>query len=589
MTNRYVSNSTANGWSVGVDSGAGDSTASPWLTLEYAIANMTAGDTVTVNDGVYTHASSFFLINKYGTFQPLNSRAVTLRANGAQTQVAQITAAGANTLALGAFIIDGQGTATYGIQCTGTGLATYTLSGTWFKDCINDGFYQYLAKTITNFIGVKATGAMAYSGIRMVAHTDSAALVTVDGYEFDLTAQAQGNGGALYLQANAAGPVAIVRNLSGNVESSAACAVIHVRNYKCIIEGDGVRRISKSGSGFGALVWVNPYNYVKAPNPIIRRIVGDHNGSGSSGYLILVGGDAAAEDQNNCADDPIITECDVNGHGIASCHGIIVGWQRPGSVTRNRVRGTRYSLIQKGCHTQLVKACTASGTGLTCAGVSGPDFTKLKIGALVVGTGITAGTTVSAIASATSLTLSAVATSSNATLEFSDPDAPAGLWYDNDLEDGVTNANGGHTYNKGSSNAVFALNRIKINTGHLANAFYVGKDDAGLIATRTYLAANTVYGWGAAATYVALIGSGSDASPATAMFNNYLFDAGVSGTPWTYGATTYATLALWAAANELSYRNVTPTSSDKWFWRESYRQAAAAIKTPSTALLSQFV
>jgi len=587
MTNRYVSNSTANGWAVGSDSGAGTSAAAPWLTLEYAISNMTAGDTVIVNDGVYTHASAFFLVNKYGTIRPLNYRAVILLANGAQTNVVELTAAGANTLSFNNFVIDGQATSTYCVQCTGTGSATYNLDGCWFRDGVNDGYYQYLAKNIVSFVGCKATGAMAYSGIRLINHTDPAARIVIDGLELDMTAQAQASGGGVYLQANAAGPSALVRNVFGNVASTANCAPIHIRNYKVVVEGDGKRRISRSGSGSGPLVWINPYNYIKAPNPVIRRIVGDNNSSAATGYLIMVGTDTPDETANNCCDDPIITECDVNGHGIASAHGIVVCWQRPGSVTRNRIRGARYSLLQKGCGSTIVKACTATGTALACAGASGPNFSNLKIGSSIVGTGITAGTTVTSITSATAITLSQAATSSNVTLEFSDPDAPAGLWYDNDLEEGVTNSSGGHCYNKGSSNAVFALNRIKINTGHLANAFEVGADDAGMIATKTNVIANTIESWGAAASHMALVGSGSDASPATFILNNYWLEAGVTGTPWSYGGTTYATLSLWAASRELSYRNASPITSDYKFWKQAYLQALPALEMPTPGILAQ--
>lgn len=592
MATRYASNSATNGFGAGVASGAGDTPATAW-TLEYALSTLADGDDLIVNDGTYTHATYWqWTSARSGSIRPLTARGVTLRATGAQTKVFNIDAGNGYTKTIGAFVIDGQTVCTTAAGCAGANTGRYIFDGTWLKDCVEDGYYQYLTNNKLEFLNVKVTGAMTYSGIRVANHTTAGASVKVDGYEFDLTGTTQANGGALYAQANAAGATLFARGFSGNVASNAANAVIHIRGgYQTVIEGDKNKKITRSGSGAGALVWINPYNYIKAHNPIIRGIVGENNTSGTAGYLIIVGSDGPSADQSNCADDPIITDCDVRAAAnVTSCHGIVVGWQKPGSVTRNRVRGTRYSLLPKGCGTTLVRQCTATGAALVCTGTAGSTFAALKIGAVVMGTGVAAGTTVLDINSATSLTLSQAATSSNVTLEFSDPDASAALWYDNDLEEGQPNgANGGHTYNKGSSNVVFALNRIKITAASAANAFLVAKDDAGLLATKTTHIANTIYASGVAATVIATVGSGTDASPGTFYWNNYRLDGGVSGTPWAYQGTTYATSVLWGAAREMTYRDAIPTDSDQTFWRTAYKDALPAMKRAGFALLNSAV
>ena len=56
-------------------------------------------------------------------------------------------------------------------------------------------------------------------------------------------------------------------------------------------------------------------------------------------------------------------------------------------------------------------------------------------------------------------------------------------------------------------------------------------------------------------------------SDAEFLFNDYDL-AGVSGTPFNYQASTYATLALWSAAQELSAQSAAAGAADKNFWNK---------------------
>jgi hypothetical protein len=52
--------------------------------------------------------------------------------------------------------------------------------------------------------------------------------------------------------------------------------------------------------------------------------------------------------------------------------------------------------------------------------------------------------------------------------------------------------------------------------------------------------------------------------------NNYYFAGGVTGTPWSINGTGYATFTAWQAAQELTARQVDPTSLNTQFHKNSY-------------------
>lgn len=84
MTTYYVSNSTANGKSVGHDTTGNGSDSLPWLTVSKALSVCTGGETVLINDGTYPEAteSNRFALRKTNTstvtVQPWFSGTVTI-------------------------------------------------------------------------------------------------------------------------------------------------------------------------------------------------------------------------------------------------------------------------------------------------------------------------------------------------------------------------------------------------------------------------------------------------------------------------------------------------------------------------------
>jgi len=74
-------------------------------------------------------------------------------------------------------------------------------------------------------------------------------------------------------------------------------------------------------------------------------------------------------------------------------------------------------------------------------------------------------------------------------------------------------------------------------------------------------------------TKATLVDVGSDAE---FLFNDYDID-GVSGTPFAYTASTYATLALWIAAQELTGQSFAAGTADRNFWAKISAQSPNAL------------
>jgi hypothetical protein len=89
MPTLHVSKTATNGYGVGNDTTGDGSKASPYLTITKAFITAAAnGDSILVNDGIYTE-SGFLNPTKTGlTLSPENDGAVTIKsANGADTRI----------------------------------------------------------------------------------------------------------------------------------------------------------------------------------------------------------------------------------------------------------------------------------------------------------------------------------------------------------------------------------------------------------------------------------------------------------------------------------------------------------------------
>lgn len=102
----YVSQTATNGYSVGVDANDGKTKGTPKLSVSEAVKVANAGDTIIVNDGVYTNTKTL-VVNKAMTLKPENDHTVTLKVADGQARVITLTGDGAKEL--GAFILEATG------------------------------------------------------------------------------------------------------------------------------------------------------------------------------------------------------------------------------------------------------------------------------------------------------------------------------------------------------------------------------------------------------------------------------------------------------------------------------------------------
>lgn len=152
---------------------------------------------------------------------------------------------------------------------------------------------------------------------------------------------------------------------------------------------------------------------------------------------------------------------------------------------------------------------------------------------------------------------------------------------DNDIID-PTSSQSGCIRSKGTSELHVAGNRIRMSAGHI-NPIAVDQDPTGpTLSTGATFIGNVLYS-PVEMTTAAVVGTGSDASSATFLLNDYIAPT-FGASAFRYGGTTYATPALWGAAREATYFNSTDaTTSDGKFWKDSYepmKDAALAATYP---------
>lgn len=164
MATYYVSKSNDNSCVVGSDSNNGTSRTSPWLTLAKVSASAADGDTIYVNNGVYTDAelggSNVFSLNTTKSLKmyPLQDYAVTLQSTAASAQIVSLTGTATNEMIFGKFVIDAEipgAPGTYQPTCmvipNTAGDCTLTLAGTKFKNAATQNILNSRRRGIMNF------------------------------------------------------------------------------------------------------------------------------------------------------------------------------------------------------------------------------------------------------------------------------------------------------------------------------------------------------------------------------------------------------------------------------------------------------
>jgi len=364
MTTYYVSSTADNGYAVGNDSNSAaqaQSKATPWLTVQGAIANasVVSTDTIIINGGavaatnLYT-ATTFFNDSKGLTFQGDNSPRLTSAA-------AQARVFNQNTTANSTFtglILDGLGNATSPFTISAAASApTVTIDGCIFRDTVaGAGAGTYAINNSSsnlNLVVKNSTLTAVRSCIQSVALATGS--ITATDNTMTTLAASSGTEGTIRASASATGITSyIARNTltcTSAVSGSGAnpYGVIHLSNIVALIERN---RISISGAAATvACIALTSEAAVLAENSVIRWNELRHSATtgGASGYLIIVGADATGVANDNQVNYPVIygNYCTGVAGSSPTLHGILLGFIKAGYVFGNFVDYADLHLIAK--------------------------------------------------------------------------------------------------------------------------------------------------------------------------------------------------------------------------------------------------
>lgn len=500
MTIKYVSNTASNGYVVGNDANNGTSPSTPYLTLDFALAHVSNGDTINVNDGTQT-AATFFSITNGITLRTVTDYGTTLVAGaGTTSRVINVIAASSIAVNIGKFIVDTLGLTTSGIVNNSGTTSETILSGTKLQNSGASGTTAQLlfdlstAQKIT-LRDIIWSGNVTTAGV-YVAAAGATKRIEIDGITGGLTnIGIVGNTGGVLLAGTAAGARALVRRVVATVTTNHAtttCGVIHALGVTCMLEKNlGLYLAESQANSNSAPILLSPGNFL-SENSVIRWNRGRNLSTG--GYLIRVGTDAAGANDNQC-NYPVVHNNRFYGNpSSTSMHGIFLANIKGGCVTGNTVSSVIIPYISK---LQTERSYWVRNRALT-----------------------------------------------------------------------PTTGTGGCLKTKGSVNTTFVSNEIYLDASHDLMPIYIGSDPGiPTVSTGVICAGNIVYSI-AALDKAVTVETSNDAS----FSDNNWVSPSVSGTPWSYTGTTYATLDLWGAARELTARNVNPIGIDPTFWKDKYLQ-----------------
>ena len=503
MATRYVSQTATNGYSIGVDSGVGTSKSSPWLTVTYALLNASAGDTIVINDGIYTDAGGFFSVTKTLTINSETDYGAILRGSNA-TRALNLNAAAGTVVTLGKVVVDGNNVSASCITVTSIAgqQHVWNFNKTKFRNPVNYGWNTNNTNEVINASDV------IFEGCKwgFVGYSLSAGAYNIDGCIFNYTGTAQC--GVTDLNATSTGVTAWVRRVVANLTSSSAsvCFVVSLSNIQSTIEDCD---LNLSGTCSGGLIALRQIAAVIADMPVIRRNKGVMAATGASTYLVLIGSDTAGANDNSI-NYPIVYQNNFVGNNTAATvHGILLANMKGGVVTDNVVS----------------KAVI-------------PFISKLQ--------------------------------------------SEKSYWVNNRSYE-ITGANG-HLRSKGSTSPVFVGNIADVKTGFASLMVLADKDPA--IPTYTSNAAyigNYLTSEDVVVTQAITVETSSSAN---FRHNNYYLPRGVSGTPWSDGASTYATLALWGAAKDVYYKSSAPALINRFFYKDIYLPIIQAMSVGKATVMA---
>ncbi|WP_159350360.1 beta strand repeat-containing protein [Roseomonas harenae] len=378
MSSFYVSATAANGIAAGNDQTGNGSRERPWATIGRARMAAANGDTVYLNDGIYSPSDGVYApaktleISNSVSWMGVRDYGATIRGVAGQSRVVGISEDQAGTVTFGKINIDGaNGTtslitlnsqaSTYGIRLDGTRLLNPTSYG------IQGTSSGTRARISLNNVQFSASSALSMLNVSSML----AGGVTIQGGSVNIaSAWRSGFGGIATVNANAAGVSASISGVVANLTATGTSATgngaglyygIRLTDVAApLIENNNITQNGTSVDQIGSTVLVtydrlNPFN---VSGGIIRYNTLRNYIDGGAGKIILVGADSDPGDsvRNYANNFQIYGNSGFGDQGAESAklHGILVGWQTGAKVYDNSMDYTSLAYVMKGMSGQTL-------------------------------------------------------------------------------------------------------------------------------------------------------------------------------------------------------------------------------------------
>jgi len=379
---RFVSNSAANGYAIGANSGSGDTRDAPWLTIEHAIANSVDGDVIYINDGSYPAATFYNVVDKGLTFVAQNRRAVTISATGSQTRNVNISASANRLVRFYGLVFSGVGSAQAAITIGSAALTS--LLTVEAHDCRFENHSHRLilsnAHRRLNLIvrGCEAESS-AWAGLNLVqvqSHEEGSFDIRGLAINGDMTSTSTKV--VVEIQSVASLSQAYVSGVNGTVTASSTSGGLYgvrIRNVDDARIVGNALTISRTGGANSGAYMIYCDNATLSAH---RGIIEDNGGGNlcNGGYLAIIGADGATAGTGRHNDGRIArNDMLANPTAASPIHGYMIGYGSGGEVVDNVSDGAALATIAKEhtgglfarntirrCNSQAIRAKGAVGT-----------------------------------------------------------------------------------------------------------------------------------------------------------------------------------------------------------------------------------
>ncbi len=492
MTTCYVSQSTANGYAVGSDSNNGTSQTTPWLTVDHALATAPSGSTIIVNDGTYQAATYFSFGNSGQILIPQTPGACTLQCAAGNTTAVLLQNAGGVACTVGNFNLDCTpgGAGVVALQCNSILNAGNKSLGIDGPNLVNTGS----AKSASALWLGATTAQLTGWNIKINGAFNKGGVFTGPG----LTT------GFVDIDGISGSVTSVNYDRSGGVSAYSATTGYTTGWMR-------VRRCSLSvattgGNNPGVLLAVNlPFVFENNREMII---------SGTSTSACITGG---LMNNTNVINSNQICRYNrgintASGHYL-HLHGFDGAATTPNAMNYPVVHDNdyEYSGVDTIPHGYILGDMNGGVVSHNIArGVAIPFVSKYQ--------------------------------------------SERSYWVANQNQNWGTYTGASGLYAKGTVNALFASNVIYVDANDHGMPMESSWDGTSIMSTGTMFIGNIVSCTGYAPANLAQVGTpgnASDTSAATFFHNDYYTPGGVTGNPWTVGAsTTYASLSAWQAVEQ---------------------------------------